>query len=166
LVGLSKYVFMKHFEKQHPQAGNLVYRGLLVIAAVLVLVLITGTIYGLVRKEKTSGQAASGSESVAFEGVFSGLGTMRIPTADPEPETLVISIAFPYDKNDRPFSEELASSLSRFKAATVQYLGAYTAEALATMDNDTINKELLSRYNSALRLGEIKELYILEYMLL
>jgi flagellar basal body-associated protein FliL len=157
---------MKRIEKQPPQTGVLVYRGLLVIVAALVLVLITGSIYGLVKKGTASGQAVSGGDSIVFEGVFSGLGTMRIPTADPEPETLVISIAFPYDKNDRPFSEELASNLFRFKTATFQYLGALTAEALAVLDTDTINRELLSRYNSALRLGEIKELYILEYMLL
>jgi len=156
---------MKRIEKQQLKTGELVYRSLLVVAGMLALVLIAGTIYGLVKKGAAREKNAV-SGSADFEGLFSGLGTMRIPTADPEPETLVISIAFPYDKNDRPFSEELASSLSRFRTATFQYLGAYTAEALKAMDTDTINKELLSRYNSALRLGEIKELYILEYMLL
>ncbi|MDR2702668.1 MAG: flagellar basal body protein FliL [Spirochaetaceae bacterium] len=157
---------MKRIEERPPQAGELVYRGLLVIAAVLALVLIIGTIYGLVKKGEAAGKAVSGGESAAFEGVFSGLGTMRIATADPEPKILIISIAFPYDKNDRPFSEELASSLFRFREATSQYLGAFTAEALDALDTVTVNKELLSRYNSVLRLGEIKELYILEYMLL
>jgi len=156
---------MKRIEKRQLKTGELVYRGLLVVAGVLALVLITGTVYGLVKRGAAPEKKAVSGDAVP-ESMFSGLGTMRIPTADPEPETLVISIAFPYDKNDRPFSEELASSLSRFRTVTFQYLGAYTAEALKVMDTDTINKELLSRYNSALRLGEIKELYILEYMLL
>jgi flagellar FliL protein len=134
---------------------------------VLTFVLVSGTIYGLARKGAAQEQGVLGAEFAAFDkGVFSGLGTMRIPTADPEPGTLVISIAFPYDKNDRPFSEELASNLSRFKSVAFQYLGAFTAEDLAGLDIDTVNKELLARYNSALRLGEIEELYILEYMLL
>jgi flagellar basal body-associated protein FliL len=157
---------MKRIEKRPPQTGELVYRGLLVTAVALALVLITGTIYGLVKKGATPEKAVPSSELSAFEGVFSGLGTMRIQTADSPPETLVISIAFPYDKNDRPFSEELASNLSRFRAAAGQYLGAFTAKALAALDTDMVNKELLSRFNSALRLGKIKELYILEYMLL
>ena len=158
---------MKRIEERRPQTGELVYRGLLVVAAVLVLVLITGTVYGLIKKGTApEKKTASGGEFADFEGIFSGMGTMRIPTADPEPKALVISIAFPYDKNDRPFSEELASSLPRFREATFRYLGAFTAEALAALDTDTVNKELLSRYNSVLRLGEIKELYILEYILL
>jgi len=156
---------MKRIEKRQLKTAELVYRGLLVVIGALLLVLITGTIYGLVKKRAAPEKEAVSGDAV-LKSTFSGLGIMRIPTADPEPETLVISIAFPYDKNDRPFSEELASSLSRFKTATAQYLGAYTAEVLKAMDTNTINKELLSRYNSALRLGKIKELYILEYMLL
>jgi len=153
---------MKHVEKRPPQAIELLYRALLVIVAALVLVLIAGTIYGLTKRGKTPGQSAlTGPVS---EGVFSGLGTMRIPTADPEPETLLISIAFPYNKDDGPFSEELASRLSSFKTATTDYLGAFTADELSALDMDTVNRELLTRYNSVLRLGQIKELYILEYM--
>ena len=153
---------MKRVEKRPLQAVDFVYRGLIVVAAALALILLIGTIYGLVKKGKTPAEGAS-VETVS-EGVFSGLGKMRIPTADPEPETLVISVAFPYNKDDRPFSEELASRLSWFKTATTEYLGAFTAEELAALDMDTINRELLARYNSALRLGQIQELYILEYM--
>jgi len=154
---------MKRVENRPLQAIDFVYRGLIIIAAALALILIIGTIYGLARRGKTPAENAFGELTVS-EGVFSGLGKMRIPTADPEPETLVISVAFPYNKDDRPFSEELASRLSWFKTATTDYLGAFTADQLAALDIDAINKELLTRYNSALRLGQIKELYILEYM--
>jgi len=153
---------MKRIEKRPPQAMELVYRGLIVVAAVLVLVLIIGTIYGLAKRGKP--QTAGASAGAVSEGVFSGLGTMRIPTADPEPETLLIDIAFPYNKEDGPFSEELASKVSWFKTATADYLGAFTADELSALDMDTVNRELLARYNSELRLGQIKELYILEYM--
>jgi len=154
-------VLMKRVERRPLQAAVLVYRILLGIAAALVLVLITGTIYGFAKRGKS---AAPVPEAVGGDDIFSGIGRLRIPTSDPEPETLIISIAFPYDKNDRPFSEELASRLSWFRTATTQYLGAFTAEELAAMDTDTVNKELLTRYNSALRLGQIKELYITEFM--
>jgi len=151
---------MKRVEKGPLRAVDYVYRGLLVLAAALALTLIIGTIYGLAKK----GQAADPSAGTVSEGVFSGLGKMRIPTADPEPEILVIDVAFPYNKDDRPFSEELASRLSWFRTTTTDYLGAFTADELAALDLDTVNKELLTRYNSELRLGQIKELYILEYM--
>jgi len=142
---------------------EITYRVLLIIAALLVLIIIIGTIVGLVNKGRKSEIKNSESPEVS-EGMFSGLGTMRISTADAEPETLVISIAFPYNKNDKAFSEELASRLSSFKTATAEYLGAKTAEELSTLNTDTVSNELLSRYNSVLRLGKIKQLYILEYM--
>jgi len=142
---------------------EMIYRVLLVIAALLVLVIIVGTIIGLVNKGKNSEIKNSGSAQ-ASDGIFSGLGTMRIPTADAEPETLVISITFPYNKNDISFSEELASRLSSFKTATAEYLGAFTAEELAALDTGTVSGELLKRYNSILRLGKIKQLYIHEFM--
>jgi len=154
---------MKRIEKRPPPVMEITYRVLLIIAALLVLIIIIGTIVGLVNKGRKSEIKNSESPEVS-EGMFSGLGTMRISTADAEPETLVISIAFPYNKNDKAFSEELASRLSSFKTATAEYLGAKTAEELSTLNTDTVSNELLSRYNSVLRLGKIKQLYILEYM--
>jgi flagellar basal body-associated protein FliL len=155
---------MKRVEKAPPGTSEIVYRVLLVIVAVLALVLISGTIYGFVKRGTAAAGTAVIPDAAGGESIFSGLGTMRIPTADPEPETLVISIAFPYNKDDRPFSEELATRLSWFRTATAEYLGAFTALELSAMDTDTVGRELLERYNSRLRLGQIKELYILEFM--
>ena len=150
--------------KEHSTKTEIViYRTLLVIAAAVLLILIAGTIYGLIRQDNVP-EAPEFTHAGGGEDIFSGLGTLRIPTADHEPETLIISIAFPYNRYDRPFSEELASRLSWFKTATTQYLGAFTAEDLAALDIETINNELLSLYNAALRLGQIRELYILEFI--
>ena len=153
---------MKRIVERRPQTSVMVYRVLIVIAIMLALILIVGTIYGLVKQGKTG--PGSETNAAGGENIFSGIGTMRIPTADPNPETVIIRVAFPYDKNDRPFSEELASQIAWFKTATAQYLGAFTAEELSAADVDIINSELLVRYNSTLRLGQIKELYIEEFM--
>jgi flagellar basal body-associated protein FliL len=153
---------MKRIENRPPPGMELFYRMLLLVAAILVLTIFVGTVYGLVNKEKLS--TRKNSVSGEMEGMFSGMGTMRIPTADAEPETLVISLVFPYNKNDKAFSEELASRISWFKKATAEYLGAFTAEQLDALGADAVNSELLTRYNSVLRLGQIKQLYILEYM--
>jgi len=153
---------MKRIEDRPAQTSVIIYRVLIIIAAALALILIAGTIYGFAKRGNDA--VSRITDAAGGENIFSGLGTMRIPTADPDPETLIINIAFPYDRNDRPFSEELASQVAWFKTATAQYLGAFTAEELSALDTDTINKELLTRFNSALRLGQIKELYILEFM--
>lgn len=151
-----------------PQGLWVFYRVLVGIFIAVVAILLGGTVYGLIKKgSPPAGEAPEvpASEPGTEEsGIFSGLGTMRIATADPEPETLIISLAFPYDKTDRSFSEELASRISSFKALTEEYLGAFTAEELAALDEGALNAELLSRYNAILRLGQIKKLFILEYM--
>jgi flagellar basal body-associated protein FliL len=158
---------MKREEKRPPGTMLILYRGLMITAGILALILLAGTIYGLVKKAgapQTGDPALPGSGEKGGDSIFSGLGTMRITTAGAEPETLVISVAFPYDKNDRPFAEELASRISSFKTATTEYLGALSAEEVAALDLETIKRELLSRYNAALYLGQIKELYILDFM--
>jgi flagellar basal body-associated protein FliL len=98
------------------------------------------------------------------EAVFSALGTQRISTAGENPETVIVTIAFPYNRSDGPFSEELASRITDFRAQTREYFGSLTAEALRQTDITVINRELLVRYNALLHLGQIQELYFLEYI--
>ena len=157
---------MKRVEERPPGAALRLYRILIWVVIALGIILAAGTVYGLARRRAGPSGAPPEvpQDGENGESVFSGLGTLRIPTADPEPETLLVSIAFPYDKNDRPFAEELASRVSFFKTAAAEYLGAMGAEELAALDMDTVRAEILGRYNAALRLGQIRELYILDYM--
>jgi flagellar basal body-associated protein FliL len=89
---------------------------------------------------------------------------MRVSTSGENPETVIITVAFPYDQSDRPFSEELVSRIPDFKARTAEFFGSLTAEELQRTDIAVINGELLDRYNALLHLGQIKELYLLEYI--
>ena len=155
---------MKRIEGRSPKTSDIIYRGLIIVAAILVLLILIGTIYGLIKGKKPAAASPEAGNTNIEEGIFTGIGTMRIRTADKESESLIIRLAFPYNKNDQPFSEELVSRVSMFKSITTEYLGALTAEELAVMDIDVINKELLSRFNSPLLLGKIRELYILEFM--
>jgi flagellar basal body-associated protein FliL len=158
---------MKRVEERPSRFLLVTYRALTAVLVVLAVIILAGTVYGLAKKKRGAAEAPEvlpAGEASGGDSIFSGIGALRIATADPEPETLVISLAFPYDKNDRPFAEELASRISYFKSAAAEYLGAFTAEELEALDEDTISRELLSRYNSALHLGQIQDLYILEYM--
>jgi flagellar FliL protein len=148
------------------------YRILLVIVLILAAVIVLGTVYGLLRKalgpgkESTQSTAVEGEESGenAGESIFSGIGKLRVATADPEPETVVISVAFPYDQNDRPFAEELASRIPELKSVTSEYLGAFSAEQLMTLEVTAIKGDLLDRYNALLKLGKISDLYVTDFM--
>ncbi|MDR1904348.1 MAG: flagellar basal body protein FliL [Treponema sp.] len=159
---------MKRVEERPPRTMVILHRALVITAITLAAIILVGTVYGLLRKGNspadTEAPSKENGEAAGGEDIFFGLGTMRIPTADPEPETLIISITFPYDKNDRPFSEELASRIPYFRSVTEEYLGALSAGELDALEEESVNAELLNRYNAGLRLGQIKELYISEYM--
>jgi flagellar basal body-associated protein FliL len=157
---------VKREETRYPLGLLILYRVLVAIVLVLVLILAAGTVYGLVRARKTEAPPDRKTETgvPGEEAVFSGLGTMRVSTAGENPETVIITVAFPYDRGDGPFSEELVSRIPDFKARTAEYLGAFTAEELRQTDTTTINSGLLDHYNSLLHLGQIKELYLLEFI--
>ena len=155
---------MKRVEEHPPQTQETIFKVLIVIVVILVVILIAGTIYGLAKRGKTTlANPPSETNGAAEENIFSSLGTLRIPTADSESETVIISVAFPYNKNDRPFSEELASRISWFKTTITNYLGAFTAEEFDALDADVIKAEILRRFNAELRLGQIRELYITDF---
>jgi flagellar basal body-associated protein FliL len=144
------------------------------IAVLLLLAIIAGgTLYALVfQGAGTFRSHAAGTQTApavstadgAETAVFTGLGRLRFPAAGPEGGTVVLSVAFPYYPADRPFSEELASRVRDLREITIAYLGSL--EELVNTDEAVIKKELLSRYNTILRLGRIEILYFNDFMII
>ena len=141
---------------------------LLIISAVIVTVLIIGTIIGFARSSKappliTLGNKLPHTEQVSAAGasddirVFAGLGRLRIPLSNST--TMLLSITFPYSANDIPFTEELAAKLGELKTISSDYFSALPEEGLIQIDEDTAKQEILKRFNAALRLGRIHTLY-------
>jgi flagellar basal body-associated protein FliL len=106
--------------------------------------------------------------------IFTGIGRLRIPLAGGgsvpggsgiSAATLILTIAFPYPPDDRPFSEELASKIGEFRAIAMDYFSALPAEKLANLDEGAAKIEILSRYNAGLRLGKIQALYFSDLMI-
>lgn len=153
----------KRVENRPAEAALIAYRVLLVVFLTLLVIFLAGTIYGLaVRGE--SAKEASVTESAPGESIFTALGTIRVSTAGSEPASLVISVVFPYNHNDRPFFEELVSRIGDFKTITIEYLGSFSAEELQEADISAINAELLGRYNTLLKLGQIQELFFPDFI--
>jgi flagellar basal body-associated protein FliL len=153
---------VKREETRYPVGLLILYRVLVVIVLLLILALAAGTAYAFIRGKKV--ETAPDRKTEAAGEVFSGIGTVRVSTTGENPETVIITVAFPYNRGDGPFSEELVSRISDFKAQTGEYLGSFTAEELRQTDITTINRGLLDRYNSLLHLGQIEELYFLEFI--
>jgi flagellar basal body-associated protein FliL len=163
-----------------------VYRGLVALVVVLALVIAAGTIYALLFRKadapplykvsdtspadfEVSGSLspqppAAPSELSVRENIFTGIGRLRAVSADKPAVTIVVSIAFPYQPQDRAFSEELNAKVPDFRNTALEYFSTHRAAELRNANEENIKAELLRRYNSLLRLGSISVLYFNDFM--
>jgi flagellar basal body-associated protein FliL len=142
------------------------------IAGALVVILIAGTIFGLVRPRHaepilTFGSAAAPQYTITQADdirVFSGLGRMRIPLSDSS--IMILSIAFPYAANDIAFTEELASRVNNLRELSIDYFSSLPPDGLIQIDEEAAKQEILRRFNASLRLGRIEDLYFSDLMII
>ncbi|MDR1443993.1 MAG: hypothetical protein LBI94_03855 [Treponema sp.] len=104
-----------------------------------------------------------GEEPVSETAMFTGIGRLRIAAG---PAAVVLSIVFPYPAADRPFTEELAGKISRFRQIARDYFGGLSPEELALLNEQRAKAELLRRFNDELRLGSIELLLFDDYLIL
>lgn len=156
---------------------GILYRILLILGLALALFLAGGTIYGLFFKGSRPLYTIPGAPVPVpaippeqnlspRDSIFTGIGRLRTVTADNPPVTVIVSIAFPYAPEDRPFTEELASKIPNFRAAVSDYFSLHTLAELRETDEGTIKAEILRRYNRLLHLGTIEILYFNDFMLI
>ncbi len=168
---------------QEPHALIVLYRVLLVLLFLLVLGFLAGTAYGLLRKPGRPMGAGNAGFMRASDGAqpaqtgdasdstnlgpafFTGVGRIRAATADPEPATIIVSIAFPYDRSDLAFSEELAARTKDLRELTGDLFSHLGAAELRVGSEEKLKAELLRRYNAILRLGKISVIYFNDYLL-
>jgi flagellar basal body-associated protein FliL len=153
---------MKGFDIQNKKIPRIIYLVLLSIAGALIVLLLIGTIIGLIRSRNAEPvlviRGASKTESAKDEDIriYSGLERLRIPMSNSS--TLLLSVAFPYSANDVPFTEELAARINDFKAIITEYFSSLPPED-TQIDEEAAKKEILRRFNASLRLGRIDTLY-------
>jgi flagellar basal body-associated protein FliL len=164
----------------------IIYRVLLVMVIIIALSLLAGTIFTIAARpdkalspnaenQQLNNQALSLQEinrntfdtaEVITDRIFSGIGRLRFYTAPPEPATVILSIAFPYNPEDKAFSEELASRIRDFRRITEEYFASLTVDELRLREESLIKSDLLGRYNAVLRLGHITALLFDDFMIL
>jgi flagellar basal body-associated protein FliL len=163
----------------------IIYRVVVAVILALVLVLVSGSLYAILRSPDAKplfsiGGKGGGTADTQNGGsvwvrsgeataVFTEIGRLRIPVtvpADmPGAATVILSVSFPYPANDRPFAEELASRTAEIRSVATGYFSGLPAEDIARLDEETAKAEILLRYNSLLRLGKIETLYFTDFML-
>ena len=156
---------------------SFVQRSLIVCLITLGLIILAGTVYGVIfRTDPATAQNAdpnqrthaahAGLQGSAQIQVFTGLGRLRISTADPEPGMVIIFVSFDYDSHDRAFSEELALRLRELRDVVRSYIGSFSLSEIQMQDEVLLRAELLRRMNTILRLGQIETLFFNEFTVL
>ena len=157
---------MKQKEEKRDQLLISIYRGLRIFLVLLGGVFVAGTIYRVFLRtnfEKHPGLIAS---SKVGEGqTFTGIGRIRVSTADESPGMVILFVTFVYYPNDKAFSEELALRVQEFRQTIVDYLGSFSVSELQVLNEDNLKAELLRRFNAILRLGQIEALYFSDFMI-
>jgi flagellar basal body-associated protein FliL len=142
---------------------RIVYTALLFIASALIILLLIGTIIGLVRPSNAEPLFAFKKNVKTNQTkpedirVYSGLERLRIPLSNSS--ILILSVSFPYSAKDTTFTEELAAKIGDFKSITTEYFSSLSIEGADQIDEETAKQEILKRFNANLRLGRIDALY-------
>jgi flagellar basal body-associated protein FliL len=159
---------------QKIKAGVVFYKILCVVAVLQGIFIASITFYTFIAKSLAKGKPIYTVPSKQIpqpaplieDNIFTGIGRIRAITGDIPPQTVIVSIAFPYDKTDTPLTEELALQMPEFRSITFSFFKSLTAKDIYNMGEDSIKETLLNRYNATLRLGKISVLYFNDFMVI
>ena len=146
---------------------RLIYLCLLICLIVLVSAITAGIVYRvffytpppkmeLIEISRKSGEGQT----------FTGIGQLRVPTLDPEPGMVILLVSFVYYPDEKAFSEELSLRIGEFRDIIAKYISSFSIAELQKLGDENIKTELLRRFNSILRLGQIETLYFSEFMII
>ena len=143
------------------------YKFLLTCFVALVFLLIVGTLYGVffhVPSSKNEKIEVLRNDNKGQ--TFAGIGQIRVPTADPQPAMVILLVSLVYFPDDKAFSEELVFRIGDFRNIIESYVSALSILELQKLGDEGIKMELLHRFNSILRLGQIETLYLNDFMII
>ena len=144
-----------------------VYWGLIGFSVLLGLGLISGTIYGVFfHKNPPNREQSTVFQKTGKGQTFTGIGTIRVPTTDAQPGMVIIFVSFVYYPDDEAFSEELALRVKDFRQIIADYFSSFSVSDLRGLEEDDIKSELLLRFNSILRLGQIETIFFGDFMII
>ena len=158
---------------------TIVYRGLIVFLIVLAAALIGGTVYGLIFNNILSGHSQDGQykgqtfteqqqhkQQKGQKGqTFTGIGQIRVPTADPQPGMVILFVSFVYYPDDLAFSEELVFRVREFRDIVREYIGSFSVSELEIASEETMKAEILRQFNAILRLGKLDALFFSDFLI-
>jgi flagellar basal body-associated protein FliL len=157
---------------------DLLNKILLGIIAGLLLVILIGTIVGLVGKKKNTpevlisqGKAVSlMAPSNTDEVAYFELGTIRISTAQADSDEggtiMILSPWLAYPAGDTVLYEEISRKSGAIKGIFQAYFSARTKNQLLTETEERISQTILEEINADLALGKVSDIYFTDYLFL
>ncbi len=157
---------------------DLLNKILLGIIAGLLLVILIGTIVGLVGKKKNTpevlisqGKAVSlMAPSNTDEVAYFELGTIRISTAQADSDEggtiMILSPWLAYPAGDTVLYEEISRKSGAIKGIFQAYFSARTKNQLLTETEEKISQIIIEEINADLALGKVSDIYFTDYLFL
>lgn len=153
---------------------------LLIVAAFVVIMIIAGTVWAFAGghvprrgSPRTPSLFTSRGENPPVQdlvtdgtAVFTEIGTLRAPTKDIRPVTVVLSVYFPYPAQDLALEEELVSKSRAVRRVILEWFSSRSLEEIRRLSEKEVKASLLENINALLVLGHIETLYFGDYLVL
>lgn len=152
---------------------------LVFIVAVLVLVILTGTIVAFLKKpiEHSSitgpkdGNVKVEAKKLGYssyflrdgKAIYSELGQLRALSSDELPATIVLNPHLEYDAENIPLQEEIVKKKERLRKVILEWFALRSWLSIETLAESEIKKEILNEINKELTLGSSTSVYFAEF---
>jgi len=100
--------------------------------------------------------------AVDSQEIYRKIGRIRSATKDGIP--IVISVYFPFPKDDIDFYEELSIKNESLKSEIVRYFTNYSYDELKIKNENSIKREVINQLNEKLVLNKIETIYFEEFI--
>ena len=100
--------------------------------------------------------------AVDSQEIYRKIGRIRSATKDGIP--IVISVYFPFPKDDIDFYEELSVKNESLKSEIVRYFTNYSYDELKIKNENSIKREVINQLNEKLVLNKIETIYFEEFI--
>lgn len=138
----------------------------------IVLLIIFGTFVVFVvnlfsfSNQKNEARTISSNEEIVLavdsQEIYRKIGRIRSATKDGIP--IVISVYFPFPKDDIDFYEELSIKNESLKSEIVRYFTNYSYDELKIKNENSIKREVINQLNEKLVLNKIETIYFEEFI--
>ena len=137
-------------------------RVLAVVAALLALVILAGSVFALATGSRAKALARSLQVPAEGSDIFD-LGQVRTKSADPKPALIAAKISFPYPAAGVAFREEIGRKAASLRAAAVTFLSAKKADELHPAFEGAVKAGLRDSFNALLSLGALDEVWLTDF---